>query len=71
MVPASVAQMTNLEVLYLTDQKITSIPSFIGDLKNLKEIRALAELFDNEHLRELAEHFSRDRGVKRKAEDIS
>ena len=37
-VPASVAQMTNLEVLYLTDQKITSIPAFIGDLKNLKEL---------------------------------
>ena len=37
-VPASIAQMTNLEVLHLTDQKITSIPSFIGDLKNLKEL---------------------------------
>src|SRR5688572_30406136 len=37
-VPASIAQMTNLEVLYLTDQKITTIPTFIGELKNLKEL---------------------------------
>ena len=61
MVPASVAQMTNLEVLYLTDQKITSIPSFIGDLKNLKEVSFAGcklesipqEIFNLKNLKEL------------------
>ena len=37
-VPAVIAKMTNLEILFFTDQPITRIPSFIGELKNLKEL---------------------------------
>ena len=53
--------MTNLEILYLTDQKITSIPTFIGDLKNLKELSFAGckletlpeEIFNLKNLKEL------------------
>ena len=37
-VPASIGELVNLEILYLTDHEFTTIPKEIGQLKALKEI---------------------------------
>jgi Leucine-rich repeat (LRR) protein len=60
-VPASLAKMSNIKILYLTDQNIRQIPSFIGSLQKLEEISFAgcklesvpAEIFSLANLKEL------------------